>query len=83
MAETDTVFDEVDEIVLDRFEYDTKSSMFVIHLSGSASGSHRREAGIPGQGIDISIEATCRSVVGEFGLSEHDIDASASPTSYE
>ncbi len=83
MAETDTIFEEVDEIVLDKYEYNNKEGLFIVNLSGSASGSHRKESDVSGQGIDITIEASCRAIIGKFGLSEHDINAHATPTDYE
>ncbi|TLU65301.1 hypothetical protein FE810_08400 [Thalassotalea litorea] len=82
MAETDTIFDEVDEIVKDNFEYDMKSHVFVVSLSGTASGSHRKESDIPGQSVDLSIEARCGAIVGCYGLSDYEISASATPTDY-
>jgi len=83
MAETNTIFEEVDEIIIDKYEYDNKESVFIVSLSGSASGSHRSDSDIGGQGIDISVEATCRAIIGKYGLLEHDIKAYATPMSYE
>lgn len=83
MAETDTVFEEVDEIVLGKYGYDNNDAVFIVNLVGSASGSHRKESDVAGQGIDISVEAICRSIIGKYGLLDYDIEAHASPTSYE
>ena len=83
MAETDTIFEEVDEIVLGEYGYDNKDGVFIVNLSGSASGSHRKESGVSGQGIDITVEAICRSIIGKYGLLEHELEAHASPTNYE
>jgi hypothetical protein len=83
MAETDTIFEEVNEIVLDKYLYDSDRSEFIINLSGSASGYHRKESDIPGRGIDISIEASCRAIIGKYGLQEHSLMAHATPTDYD
>jgi len=83
MAETNTIFEEVDEIIVDEYEYDNSESAFIVNLSGTASGSHRKESDVAGQGIDISVEAICRSIIGKFGLSEHEYKAHATPTDYE
>jgi hypothetical protein len=83
MAETDTIFDEVDEIILDKYQYDNNHKTLCIELSGSASGSHRKESGVPGQSIDIKVEATCNAVIGRYGLGEYHISATSSPTFYD
>jgi len=81
MAETDTIFEEVDGIVIDK--YNIEDGFFVVNLSGSASGVHRKESDISGQGIDISIVAKCRAVIGMYGFHEHDVEAYAAPNGYD
>ncbi|MGS0534491.1 hypothetical protein [Pseudoalteromonas sp. SaAl2] len=83
MAETDTFFDEVDELEINDFVYDQKNKKFFVKLSGTASGEHRREAEVPGQSIDIFVEAYCEALVGSYGLSDYKIHAYATPTDYQ
>ena len=74
MAETDTVFDEIE---LELVDYSFSTS-FSAQLSGSASGDHRKEAGIPGQSLDVSVEAVCVPKLGKFGLSDYKLEISGS-----
>lgn len=83
MAETDTIFDEVDEIILDKYEYNTKDNTFIVTLSGSASGYHRSDADMGGQGINLFIKATCSALIGRFGLSNYEVSANARPIHYD
>jgi hypothetical protein len=83
MAETETIFDEVNEVVLDKYEYNYEDRVFIVYLSGSASGSHRKDSEVSGQGIEISVEAKCRAIIGRYGLQGHDIEAHATPTVYD
>jgi len=80
MADTNTSFDHVDEIILDDFDYDITDSTFVVNLSGSASGHHYKEHDISGQGVDIFIEAKCLPIVGKYGLLDYEYDARARPS---
>jgi hypothetical protein len=79
MADTNTSFDHVDEIILDDFDYDNIESTFVVHLSGSASGQHYKEHDISGQGVDIFIEAKCLPIIGKYGLLDYEYVARARP----
>jgi hypothetical protein len=78
MAETDTQFDEI-ELGVDSFEFSTS---FIVKLSGTASGSHRREAGVRGQDLDVTVVAKCVPKLGKFGLSDYNLKISGSPRNY-
>jgi len=78
MAETDTQFDEI-ELELDHFEFSTS---FNVKLIGTASGSHRRESGVPGQDLDVTVVAKCVPKLGKFGLSDYNLKISSSPRDY-
>jgi hypothetical protein len=83
MHETNTIFDEVNEIIVDKYEYVNQDRAFIVNLCTTASGSHRKESDMAGQGIDISVEAICRSIIGKYGLLDYDIEAHATPMDYE
>jgi len=80
MAETDTIFEEVNELEVEDYSFDQDKGKFIVKLFGSASGPHRKESDVPGQGIDIKIRATCNAIIGKFGFSEYKIEADATPT---
>ncbi|MEP6020263.1 MAG: hypothetical protein ABJ251_17455 [Paracoccaceae bacterium] len=75
MADTDTQFDEI-ELAHDHFEFSTS---FIVKLIGTASGSHRRDSGVPGQDLDVTVVATCVPKLGKFGLSDYNLKISGSP----
>ena len=83
MAETDTIFEEVNELEVEDYNFDQDKGKFIVKLFGSASGPHRKESDVPGQGIDIKIRATCNAIIGKFGFSEYKIEADATPTNYQ
>lgn len=78
MAETDTAFDEI-EIGLDSYDFSTS---FNVTLTGSASGSHRKESGVPGRSLDVSVVAKCVPKLGKFGLEDYKLEISGSPEDY-
>lgn len=82
MADANAYFEEVDEIILGDYGYDDDNEVFIVKLNGSASGAHRKEHDMPGPGIDIFIEASCRAIIGRYGLQEHYIRANASVMNY-
>lgn len=79
MAETDTAFDEI-ELLVDDYNFNTS---FNVELSGYVSGSHRKEAGVPGRDITVGVEAKCQPVMGCLGLQDYELDVSGEPENYE
>lgn len=65
IAESDTIFDTVDDISLEQFNFDAG---FDAELSANASGSHYREEGVSGRTMTISITMHCEVLIGKFGL---------------
>ena len=66
IADSNTIFEEVELEVKDyNFNED-----FNVEFTGSASGYHRQESDVPGRALDISLKATCRPILGKFGLGE-------------
>lgn len=66
MVESDTIFEEVELEVKD-YNFDED---FSVEFTGSASGHHRQEPGVPSRTLDIWLKATCKPVLGKFGLGE-------------
>lgn len=67
MAESDTTFDEVDDISIEQFEFDNG---FYADLSASASGYHYKEEGVSGRSMSVLIQMKSNVVVGKFGLGQ-------------
>lgn len=65
IAESDTIFEYVEDISIEHFDFDNG---FYTELSASASGEHRREEGVPGRSMTISIKMECPVLVGKYGL---------------
>ena len=65
IAESDTVFDTVEDISLEQFNF---NEGFDAELSANASGEHYREEGISGRTMTISITMHCDVLLGKFGL---------------
>jgi len=78
MAETDTLFDEVYVEPTGSYGIDSTDGSFFVDLTGSASGSHRKDADIRGQGIDFKLRAKCSVLLGKFGYSEYELDVISS-----
>ncbi|PMM12464.1 hypothetical protein BCT61_05430 [Vibrio breoganii] len=78
MAETDTTFEEIE---LELVDYSFNVT-FDVNLSGYASGSHRKEYGVPGQDLAVSVEASCSPVLGELGLKDYNLEISGNPRNY-
>ena len=66
MADSNTIFEEIELEVKD---YNFNEG-FNVEFTGSASGHHRKEADVPGRTLDIWLKATCKPVLGKFGLGE-------------
>ena len=66
MVDANTIFEEVELEVKD---YNFNEG-FNVEFTGSASGHHRKEADVPGRTLDIWLKATCKPVLGKFGLGE-------------
>jgi hypothetical protein len=79
MAETDTTFDEI-ELSVDDYNFNAN---FDVKMSGCASGSHRKEADIPGRGITVNVEITCQPVMGYLGLQDYELTVSGEPRDYD
>jgi len=65
IAESDTVFDNIEDISIEKFDF---NNGFYAELSANASGSHRKEEGVPGRSMTVSIIMQCDVLVGKFGL---------------
>lgn len=65
IAESDTVFDNIEDISIEQFDF---NNGFYAELSANASGSHRKEEGVPGRSMTVSIIMQCDVLVGKFGL---------------
>ncbi|MFG0770547.1 hypothetical protein ACF8PD_01705 [Vibrio plantisponsor] len=65
IAESDTIFEYVEDIAIEDFSFDNG---FYVELTANASGEHRREEGVPGRSMTISIKMQCDVLVGKFGL---------------
>lgn len=65
IAESDTIFEYIDDIHVDSSTFDNGFSSKII---ASASGEHRRESGIPGRTMTISLEMKSNVIVGKYGL---------------
>lgn len=79
MAETDTIFDEI-ELSVEDYNFNTS---FDVKLSGYASGSHRRESDVPGRDITVSVEAKCQPVMGYLGLQDYELTVNGTPRDYD
>jgi hypothetical protein len=66
IAESDTIFEEI-ELEVKEYNFDED---FSVEFTGSASGHHRKESDVPGRTMDIWLKATCKPVIGKFGLGE-------------
>lgn len=66
IAESDTIFEFVEDIKLEHFDFDNG---FHAELSANASGHHYKEEGVDGRTMTISVIMQCEVLVGKFGLS--------------
>lgn len=65
IAESDTTFEYIEDISIEHFDFDNG---FYAELSANASGYHRKEEGVPGRSMTISITMQCEVLVGKYGL---------------
>lgn len=79
MAETDTIYDEININGLESI--DAKDG-FSMYFSGVASGSHRKESDISGQDINFLIQVISTPVVGKNGLSKLEKGESSGEVDY-
>lgn len=70
IAESDTVFDEIEIDELESVVFDNGLS---VSFTGSASGSHRKDEGVPGRDIGFSIELTNTVLLGKRALSKFEV----------
>lgn len=75
MAETDTYFEEL-EFEMNGFEFKDELN---IYLYGVVSGNHRKELDVAGQELIVKAIASCRPVIGKYGLSEYELEISVEP----
>lgn len=81
MAESDTIFDEVEIGRLNSIVFNNGLS---VAFDGSASGYHRRDGDIPGRDIRFSMEIKSNLLVGTRALGEFELgEVSASLISYD
>jgi len=66
MVDANTIFEEIELEVTD-YNFDKG---FNVEFSGSASGLQRQDSHLPGRNLDIWLTATCKPVLGKFGLGE-------------
>lgn len=79
-AETDSI---IDEINLYDKSYDFSGDAFVVEIKGSGSGYHRKESGMPGRGVDFTLEAALPVKWGLYGLADYELTmVSASPEDF-
>lgn len=81
IAESDTIFDDIEDINIEQFEFDNG---FYTDLSASASGSHYREEGVSGRSMSVLVQMKSSVLVGKFGLGPiEEGDVSGSLDDYE
>lgn len=81
IAESDTIFDEIEDISIEQFEFDNG---FYTDLSANASGSHYKEEGVSGRSMSVLVQMKSSVLVGKFGLgSIEEGDISGSLDDYE
>ncbi|HGS5723674.1 cell envelope integrity protein TolA [Vibrio diabolicus] len=67
ITESDTIFDDIDDIHVESSSFRSGFG-FTTKIMVSASGEHRRESGVPGRTMSISVEMLSNVVVGKHGL---------------
>ncbi len=81
IAESDTIFDEIEIGDLDTIAFDDGLS---VTFTGSASGSHRRDDDVPGRDIGFSIESKNTVLLGTRALGKFELgEVSASLIDYD
>lgn len=73
LSTSDTIYDDV-YIDFDYAQFSNDD--FVVYMSGSASGEHRNDQEIPGRELSFSLKASCKPLIGRFGLSDYRIEVS-------
>lgn len=79
MAETDTVFEEL-ELEVQDYQYDEN---FSVKFHGYATGHHRKESDIRGRDLEVSVTAITKPIIGAFGFGELEYEIGGSPRDYE
>ncbi|MCW8833799.1 MAG: hypothetical protein OQK09_12205 [Colwellia sp.] len=72
IAESDTIYDEVNIEGIDSSKFDGKFTAFI---NASASGSHRKEHDIPGRDMTIRAEVISSVLVGKYALGELEVES--------
>jgi hypothetical protein len=75
-AETNTILEEME---FHGREHSFGDNKFVVEISGSASGHHRKEEGMSSPGVDFMLTATLPVSWGKYGLKDYEIELAASP----
>ncbi|MGJ3352090.1 hypothetical protein [Providencia sp. Je.9.19] len=74
MAESNTYFEDIDDIHIVDFDFDSDNG-FSVELSATASGTHYKEQDIGGRNMTISITMKCELLVGKYGLGSIEEDS--------
>jgi len=80
IADTNTI---VEESEFSEKEVVRAKKALKVFINGYASGSHRKESDVPGQGIDLKIEVVIPVKWGKYGLGKYTMDITASPETYD
>lgn len=65
IAESDTQFEEIDDINIVHFDFDNG---FYTELSAVATGYHYRDSDVPGRVMTVTIKMQCDVLLGKYGL---------------
>ncbi|EJD6401158.1 hypothetical protein M0H77_RS13360 [Providencia rettgeri] len=83
IAESNTIFENIDDISIDKFYFDSNNG-FCVELLASASGSHYKEEDVSGRTMSISISIKYEILIGKYGLgSSETIDVNGSLDDYD
>ncbi|MDU0847915.1 MAG: hypothetical protein E7B07_02405 [Enterobacter asburiae] len=67
IAMSNTIFENIEDINLESYSFENG---FYAEISANASGEHRKEVGVPGRSMTISVTMECNVLVGKFGLGQ-------------
>ncbi|WP_272691666.1 MULTISPECIES: hypothetical protein [Providencia] len=83
IAESNTIFEDIDDISIDKFYFDSDDGFFV-KLLANASGTHYKEEDVAGRTMTISISIKYEILIGKYGLgSSETIDVNGSLDDYD
>lgn len=81
MAETDTIFEEVE--IYDSELSDLSDKEVLISINGNLSGYHRKEPDIKGQSINFTAIFSAPVLIGKYGLGEFQIKSVTGSVDYD